>query len=86
VAAKGVASIDLELTNGKIVPANLVEPPKGIDAPLNFYWAALGPPEGAELSQDGGVLEPQKPLVKAIIARDRAGKVLERRNVYDPKS
>jgi hypothetical protein len=86
VAAEGVASVELELTNGKTVPANLVERPEGIDAHLNFYWAALGPPDGVVLAPDGSVAEPSEPLVESIIARDAMDNVLEHRVVYDPKS
>ena len=84
VAAEGVASVELELSNGQTVPAYLVERPEGIDPPLNFFWMALGPEEGAQLSEDGGVLEPQGPLVHAIIARDPAGVLLEERIVDQP--
>jgi hypothetical protein len=86
VAAEGVASVDLELTNGETVPANLVVRPEGIDALLNFYWAALGPQDGVVLMPNGGAAEPAEPLVTAIIARDPMGNVLERRVVSDPKS
>jgi hypothetical protein len=86
VAAEEVMSVDLVLTNGRTLQANLVERPEGIDAPLNFYWAALGPLEGVVLGPNGGVVEPQEPLVKTIIARDAAGTVLEQRDVYDPAS
>jgi hypothetical protein len=84
VAAEDVASVELELANGRTVPADLVQRPKGIDAPLNFFWVELGPQDGAELSKDGGVLEPQLPLVHALIARDSAGDVLERRIIDEP--
>ncbi len=85
VTAEGVARIQLELANGRTVRAHLVERPEGIDAPLNFFWAELGPREGADMSVDGAVLEPQWPLVHAIIARDSAGNVLEQRIVDQPK-
>lgn len=84
VAGEGVARVELQLTNGGTVRAHLVERPEGIEAPLNFFWAALGTQEGAELSENGGVREPQQPLVHAVIARDSAGNVLERRVVDEP--
>lgn len=85
VAANKIASIDLELANGRTIPAQLVKRPKGIDPALNFFWAELGPQEGVELNEEGSVLEPRWPLVHALIARDAVGNVLERRIVDEPQ-
>ena len=70
--AEGVASVDLELSDGQSVRAHLVRRPQGLDAPLNFYWAAwpCGSSCGTELPG---------PTVELAIARDSAGRVLERR-------
>lgn len=81
VTTENVASVDLELSNGRTIAGHLVVRPDGIDAPLNFFWAALGPQEGVKLSEDGGVLEPELPLVHSLVARDSAGNLLERRIV-----
>jgi hypothetical protein len=71
VAAQGVAAVELVLTNGKTVPANLVEHPHGL--PLSFYWAALPREDGYRRSSE--LVE----VTKMVIARDGAGRVLERR-------
>jgi hypothetical protein len=69
--AQGVAAVELVLTNGKTVRANLVEQPHGL--PLGFYWAALPPNDGYSRSFE--VVE----VTKMVVARDAAGRVLERR-------
>jgi hypothetical protein len=71
VVARGVAAVELVLTNGKTVPANLVERPHGL--PLSFYWAVLPPSDGYRRTSD--VVE----VTKMALARDAAGRVLERR-------
>ncbi len=81
VTAEGVASVDLELANGQAVTASLIERPDGLGGPLNFYWAALGTKEGVKLNADGGAMESELPLVHALVARDSAGNILERRIV-----
>jgi hypothetical protein len=73
VAAADVASVDLVLTNGKTVGARVVEQPEGLEAPLNFYWVAL--PLDDEYSRSFEILEP----LEMVVARDAAGRVLERR-------
>jgi hypothetical protein len=70
--AAEVASVELILTNGETVRAYVVERPEGLGAPLNFYWATW--PCGS--SQCGDAAGPE---VKIAVARDRAGRVLERR-------
>lgn len=76
--AEDVASVDLVLTDGQTVSAHVVNHPEGL--PLNFYWAAwpcrpLQPVEGGlqECAEDAG------PDLKIAVARDEAGRVLERR-------
>lgn len=70
--AADVASVELLLTNGETVHAHVVERPEGLDAPLNFYWAAW--PCGSR-----GCVDETGPDVEIAIARDSAGRVLERR-------
>lgn len=70
--AKEVASVELLLTDGQSIEAHVVKRPEGLDAPLNFYWAAW--PCGSSRCVDA-----VGPLVKMAIARDSAGRVLERR-------
>ena len=70
-AAQGIAAVELVLTNGKTVPANLVEQPHGL--PLSFYWVALPRSDGYRRSFE--VVE----VTKMVVARDAAGHVLERR-------
>lgn len=79
VSAEAVAQIDLVLTDGRTVHANMVEEPEGLDAPLNFYWAVL-PVECPEY----GCVD-LDPVVHQIIALDATGEVLERRVVDEPK-
>ena len=71
VAAEGVASVELVLTNGQTVPANLVEQPHGL--PLSFDWAALPPDDGYRKSPE------LEEVTKMVVARDANGLVLERR-------
>jgi hypothetical protein len=70
--AEEVASVELILTNGEKVQAQVVERPKGLAAPFNFYWAAW--PCGSSRCSDA-----VGPLVKMAVARDSTGRVLERR-------
>jgi hypothetical protein len=80
--AEEVTRVDLILTDGRTVRAHVVEQPEGL--PLNFYWAAWPCPlqpvldgpyagEGLQECTEAG------PVVKVAIARDAAGRVLERR-------
>ena len=78
-AAARVATVDLILWNGKTVHAHLVEHPMGLAVPLNFYWAVLGPREGVEYDSSGHVAESCGSAVTMVIARDSAGRTLERR-------
>lgn len=70
--ATEVASVELILTNGETVQAHVVERPLGLGAPLNFYWAAWSC--GCSRRGDAG-----GPEVRMAVARDSAGRVLERR-------
>jgi hypothetical protein len=70
--AEEVASVELLLTDGRAVRAHVVERPEGLDASLNFYWAAWSCGSSSCVDAVG-------PLVKMAIARDSAGRVLERR-------
>jgi hypothetical protein len=70
--AEDVASVELLLTDGQSIQAQVVTRPEGLDAPLNFYWAAW--PCGSSRCLDA-----VGPLVKMAVARDSAGRVLERR-------
>jgi MFS family permease len=62
--ANDVASVELILTNGQRLDANIAEQPEGL--PLNFYWAAWPADEAG-------------PAVRTAVAFDSAGRVLERR-------
>ena len=79
LVAKQVASVELVLSDGDTLRAHVIEPPKGFDAPLKVYWAEWPCPLQAidenlqECAEDGG------PEVKMAIARDSAGRILERR-------
>ncbi len=73
VTAERVASVDLELADGSTMRADLLPRPEGVEAPVNFWWMVL--PAGAT---DVGV------PIHALIARDSAGIVLERRIVDQP--
>jgi hypothetical protein len=70
--AQGVASVDLVLTDGETVRAHLVQQPKGLDAPLGFYWAEWPCGSSRCVAADG-------PTVKMAIARDSTGRIIERR-------
>jgi hypothetical protein len=70
--AAEVASVELVLTNGETVHAHVVERPQGLRAPLNFYWAAWS----CGSSRCGDATGPE---VRVAVARDVAGRVLERR-------
>jgi hypothetical protein len=72
-AAAGVASVELILTNGRTVLAELVEQPNDLGAALNFYWAVLPLADGYRTSYE--VVEP----LEMVVARDSEGRVLERR-------
>jgi hypothetical protein len=73
VAAADVDNVELVLTNGRTVSANIVGEPEGLGAPLNFYWATLPLDDGyrrsLELTQ----------LLEMVVARDAEGRILERR-------
>jgi hypothetical protein len=83
VSAEEVTSVDLVLTDGETLEAQVVERPGGL--PLNIFWATWpcgrtrlvqeGPyaDEGVSLCVKGGA------LVEMAIARDAGGRVLERR-------
>lgn len=77
-AAAKVASVELVLTNGAILSAELVERPLGRDVPLNVYWAELGPKEGLELWQnaEGELMPCAENLVEEVVARDSEANVL----------
>jgi hypothetical protein len=62
--ANDVASVELILTNGQRLDADIAEHPDGL--PLNFYWAAWPADESG-------------PVVRMAVAFDSAGRVLERR-------
>lgn len=70
--AADVASVEFVLTNGEAVQAHVVELSERLNAPLNFYWAAwsCGSP---------GCADGDGPDIEIAIARDSAGRVLERR-------
>jgi hypothetical protein len=70
--AAEVTSVELLLTDGQTVQAHVVEEPEGLDAPLNFYWATWSCSSSACVDGAG-------PEIKIAIARDAAGRVLERR-------
>jgi hypothetical protein len=72
VLAQEAARVDLLLTDGSTVHAQIVTRPEGLDAPLNFYWAAW--PCGAS-----HCLDAVGPVVKLAIAWDADGRILERR-------
>ena len=72
-AAAGVAGVDLVLTNGKTVHANVVERPVALGASLNFYWIAVPLDDAYRRSFE--LVEP----VEMVVARDADGRVLERR-------
>jgi hypothetical protein len=80
--AEDVANVDLILSDGQTVRADVVAEPGGL--PLNFYWAAWRCPlervldgpyagEGLQECAEGA------PHVKMAVASDAAGRVLERR-------
>jgi hypothetical protein len=72
--AEEVASVELILTDGETVRAHVVKRPEGLDAPLNFYWTTWSCGSSNRQCVDGA-----GPEVKMAIARDEAGRVLERR-------
>jgi hypothetical protein len=72
--AEGVASVELVLTDGETVRAHVVKRPEGLDAPLNFYWTTW--PCGSTNRRCGDAAGPE---VRMAVARDEAGRVLERR-------
>jgi hypothetical protein len=72
--AEEVAGVELVLTNGETVRAHLVKRPKGLDAPLNFYWRTW-----SCASSNHRCVDAAGPEVKMAVARDAAGRVLERR-------
>ncbi len=78
--AQQVASIELVLTSGETVRGHVVRRPEALGAPLNVYWAAW--PCGSVQPAGGGLQECREgagPEVRMAIARDSAGRVLERR-------
>jgi len=75
-ATQDVASVDLVLTAGGTVQANLIDTPAGVDAAPRFFWAALPcPPTAPACGADG------PGLVRELVARNAAGDVIERRDV-----
>jgi hypothetical protein len=70
--AEEVASVELVLSDGEVVHANVVERPEGLDAPLDFYWATWS-------CRSSPCLDAAGPEIQIAIARDEAGHVLERR-------
>ncbi|HEY7280631.1 MAG TPA: hypothetical protein VID47_03460 [Actinomycetota bacterium] len=81
VAAEQVAAVDLVLADGRVMPADVVPHPAGIDAPLSF-WSAVLPAEVAGVDLTGA--EDDVTPVHELIARDADGSVLERRVVDRP--
>ena len=72
--AEEVAGVELVLTDGETVRAHVVKRPEGLDAPLNFYWRTLSC--GSSNRRCGDAAGPE---VSMVVARDAAGRVLERR-------
>ena len=70
--AEDVSSLELVLTDGTTVRAHIVEGPGILEAPIDYYWAAW--PCGS-----ASCLDAIGPDVRMAIARDAAGRVLERR-------
>ena len=64
-AARGVASVELELAGGGRAKTRMIEAPAELGAPINFYFALLA--HGA--------------WVHTVVARDDSGAVLQRRFV-----
>jgi hypothetical protein len=79
--AEEVASVDLVLTNGQRIHANVVERPGGL--PLNVYWATwpcrLQSVSGEPYAGDGLKRCVGGPGIETAIAHDAEGRVLERR-------
>jgi hypothetical protein len=73
IAAADVQAVDLVLTKGKTVAAQVVEASKRLGAALSFYWVALPLDDGYSRSLE--IVEP----LEMVIARDAEGRVLERR-------
>lgn len=63
--ADGVAQVDVELDDGRLVAATVVHGPARLAAPIDFYVVEI--PRGAS--------------VVAVLARDKNGTLLERRDV-----
>jgi hypothetical protein len=79
VLAEEVASVELILTDGQTLRAHVVERPGGL--PLNVYWAAWpchARPSATE-EYEGLPMCVGGPEVTRAIARDAAGRLLERR-------
>jgi hypothetical protein len=85
VAAKDVAAVKLHLRDGRILDAALFDAPPELNAEVRFFIVrSLLPPTQREPGDrtrvygPGGVsLEPENP-VRAFIAFDRDGKIIER--------
>ena len=82
-AAAEVVSVELILTNGGTLDAEVVERPLGPDVPLNVYWAELGPEHGLRLTEwldeNGRPMACEEEVVEMVVARDSEGRVLGRR-------
>lgn len=70
--AADVASVELVLSDGETVQAQIVKQPRGLAVSLSFYWAAWRCGASACGEATG-------PVVEMAVARDAAGRVLERR-------
>jgi hypothetical protein len=70
--AADVASVELVLSDGKTIRAQIVKQPRGLAVPFSFYWAAWRCGKAA-------CAETAAPVVKLAVARDASGRVLERR-------
>lgn len=77
-AAADVASVELVLMEGSSATTQLMITPPEVGGPPKLFWAVL--PCDASQCVDRG------PLVRALVARDASGNVLETRDVHDPKA
>jgi hypothetical protein len=83
VLAEEVAGVDLVLTSGETLEAQVVERPGGL--PLNIYWARwpcgrIRPVQAGPYTDEGvGLCVKNGALVEMAIARDAEDRVLERR-------
>lgn len=86
VAATDVATLELELADGRTMDANIVGQPDGINTPVNFWWAVLPKwVSGVDITPNSGDPGAEDIIpIHAMIARDASGQVLERRIVDLP--